>query len=477
MKQIKSCLCTIICAALSAQVYSDTQTQAALSEGIDNKLPGIEFRLYPERVFWYEGQTPILKAGIRNKEPKLYYAILAYQYWELSVDDKWYKIETNMIPRKTALPSGRRFPKNSSLPSGSWYDDMEIPTSKAWGGSEERLKTLAQGEHTIRTACYIYSENNEHSFNKPVARVISNPVTINVLPRYGGSPEHGVFFQSHFEMGKEIPITLRPRNTIPVYRVWPKTISFNPKKRIGEKGNKKLEAKLHIDGLDTNNTEWKIRIELLDQLGRIIDEVESIQHISGSKRLKIFGGGTGRKEHEVKLELGTQNYLYYPSIKKFRVYFQLAQEERLLTHVIDRRGWGKLVAGLQCRILPDKYSWKLDQSHRSIIANIRNEGSWPFTINPTEDNCQICVDGQWYRRLKHNAESAPFPPSKQYNGVIVTLDDTWRHTKDYSKLELTKEKHSLQVAFEAERSSEKPMPSVWVVSNPVEIEILANSSE
>lgn len=454
----------LLTAALSAQVCSETVPVPTTVFGnfqnpvtVEKSIPGIELQLYPEKYLWYEGQAPVFKACIRNQTSELYFTYLSSVAMAVSVDGKWSTIESNMGIHPTAL-----------LPE-KWIDGIRV---SVWSNVLEMLKP---GEHTIRIACFIYLNN---SFNKeqpfilpskpPIACIISNPVIINILPKWGSTPQHGVFFEWDFETEKEIPIVLRPEHTIPVDRVWPKTISFHPTGR----SRPEMQAVLSIDGLDINNTQWKIRIELLNQYNQVLDEIESIHHISGRKQ--IFAGGIARRKYRIEFELGPGEYGNVNAIHKFRIYFQLTQEEQGFSHVINREGWGKVAAGLQCRITPEESFWGSEQNPIILYADIRNAGSFPFKVNTTEGNCQICFDGQWYRRFTNQTESSPFSPSTQYSQIPITLNSTWRHVEDCSKLMLAEGQHTLQVAFQGERTSVKPMPSVWFVSNPVKIKIVVN---
>jgi len=350
----------LVCIGLCTGLHSEPipQIQPLRHGDIADNLPGIELRLYPERVFWYEGQEPVARAGIRNHGPGLYYTDVKYHYWKLSVDGKWFEIISNMRPEN-----------NLALPPNAWHGDIEIPVSKGWTRDKESLKALKPGEHTIQVACFVYSDNAEFN-SKPVARIVSNPVNINILPTRGSSPAHGVYFEWDFELDKDVPVILRPRHTIAAYRVWPKSISFHAKTRSGGKGKQGLKAILFIDGHAIHNTQWKIRIELLNQAGEVMDAVESIHESSGRKQ--IFFGGTARREYKLVFKLGTQGYVNLSAVKKFRIHFQLAQEEYVLSHAIDRQGWGKLVAGLQCRLVPKKVFWKTDHTPKTLNAVIRN---------------------------------------------------------------------------------------------------------
>jgi len=429
----------------------------------DCNIEGVECRLRPDKVFWFEGEIPLFKVGLRNQGTRRLYVILEPVSWELSIDGKWYHMDLSMLS------------KLSPFPPGCWYDDINVSISKYWLSNGQLIKKLAPGEHTIQVAYFAHLDNK--NFGSPAIRVVSNPVEIKVLPKTLSSPERGVFFQWRFELDKEIPVSLRPKHTIPIYRVWPKTITFHQNKRLAGKGTgTEVEAILKIDGLSTIKAEWRIRIELLDQVGRVLGKAEVVRDLPGRRRWEIFGGGIGRKQYKLHFSFGRQRYINIASVKRFRISFEQVNEKPRTPIEDDGKGaWGKCVSGLQCRLRLEALSYNTGQTIR-CKADVRNSGPWDFSIHKTQELCELCIDGQWYRHSNGNEESSPFPWGQEYSDIIITPNTSWYRKNDHTPLELSPGKHIIQVVFGADLGAEKPRPAVWFLSNQVEVEILPDNN-
>ena len=428
----------------------------------DCNIEGVECRLRPDKVFWFEGEIPVFKVGLRNQGTRRLYVILEPAFWELSVDGKWYHMDLSIS----------MLSKLSPFPPGCWYDDINVSISKYWLSKGQLIKKLAPSEHTIQVAYFAHLDNK--NFGCPAVRVVSNPVEIKILPKRDSSPETGIFFQWHFELDKEISVSLRPENTIPIFRVWPRTITFHQKTHSVGKRTEEIEATLRVDGLSRMKAKWRIKIELLDQVGESLGEAEVIKEISG--RREIFGGGTARKRYKLHFSFGRQRYIETASVKQFRISFEQVNEKPTTPVEDDGKGaWGKCVSGLQCRLRLEVLSYNTGQTIR-CKADVRNSGPWDFSIHKTQKLCELCVDGQWYRHSNSNEESSPFPWGQEYNDIIITPNTSWYRKNDHTPLELSPGKHIIQVAFGAEPSAEKPRPAVWFLSNQVEVEILPDNN-
>ena len=105
--------------------------------------------------------------------------------------------------------------------------------------------------------------------------------------------------------------------------------------------------------------------------------------------------------------------------------------------------------------------------------------------------CELEVDGKWYRRPQHTHEARqrpqPFPPGRQYDKIAINLDEWWEpkaprnvdtpRDAESERLKLTPGKHTIRVAFTANPAKDTPGKDVRAISNPVEIEIRAQSDE
>ncbi|MBL7152415.1 MAG: hypothetical protein ISS79_01765 [Phycisphaerae bacterium] len=126
-----------------------------------------------------------------------------------------------------------------------------------------------------------------------------------------------------------------------------------------------------------------------------------------------------------------------------------------------RPTWGPLSEGLQCRLRPDRRTWRLDETP-AFNFDLRNRGKRTFAFWPAHklELTEIEFDGKWRRwptPVMIDSHVWPLAPGAQYNAVTINLDRRFG-------IDIRPGKHIVRIAFNLE--------GVRVVSNPVGIEIL-----
>lgn len=148
--------------------------------------------------------------------------------------------------------------------------------------------------------------------------------------------------------------------------------------------------------------------------------------------------------------------------------------------------WGEAVEGMQARLRVTKTNWNVGATPR-LFVDVRNQGARHLLVQTKQmHGCEVEVDGRWFQRpantLEIRALPSPFPPGRQYDGVVVNLDDYWQVTVSQDvrrsrrrvpeRLRLTPGQHTIRVAVTATADKSEPEKSVRAVSNPVKIEIM-----
>jgi hypothetical protein len=83
-------------------------------------------------------------------------------------------------------------------------------------------------------------------------------------------------------------------------------------------------------------------------------------------------------------------------------------------------------------------------------------------------------DGQKYEWSggEVDIKSSAFGPGRQYDDIAISLVEDWRSMEGHKPLKLDAGKHTLSVEFVANPVGKNSEPTIHVVSNPVDIEIL-----
>ncbi|MHC4180973.1 MAG: hypothetical protein ACYSWU_26035, partial [Planctomycetota bacterium] len=139
----------------------------------------------------------------------------------------------------------------------------------------------------------------------------------------------------------------------------------------------------------------------------------------------------------------------------------------------DETTWGPATEGVQCRLLPEKSTWKAGQTPQ-LQADLRNRGKRHVNMGLAPENWEVQYDGVWYRSrvffsglvLVLNLE-----PGAQKNGISLRLGDRygWASKDKNLALVFRPGKHTLRAAFHLRKDDGG---GLRVVSNPVKVEIL-----
>jgi hypothetical protein len=144
----------------------------------------------------------------------------------------------------------------------------------------------------------------------------------------------------------------------------------------------------------------------------------------------------------------------------------------------------KWTEGLETRLRADKVKVALGEELR-LYLDVTNRGREAVQISHDLDLCQLEVDGQWYGwdlPVSDVAKSEPLAAgAKDKQPVVLPLGDHWRVLKDgptaYPRdlgkagLRLAPGQYTIRAALQAPRDKAGPRPTV--ISNPLEIEVLA----
>jgi hypothetical protein len=136
--------------------------------------------------------------------------------------------------------------------------------------------------------------------------------------------------------------------------------------------------------------------------------------------------------------------------------------------------WGKEVTGVQCRLTPDKPTWKQGEVP-SFKAEVRNKGDREYLIWRTQEFFDIVLDGKilrWSGPI--DAKSSAFGPGRRYKDIAISLVEQWKD-ENGKPPSLPPGKHKLRVRFRPEPPKEAGKPPL-VESNEVEFEVAAKGS-
>jgi len=152
--------------------------------------------------------------------------------------------------------------------------------------------------------------------------------------------------------------------------------------------------------------------------------------------------------------------------------------------------WGPAVDGVQARLRAKQRKWKQGAVVR-LWAEVRNQGKRNLSVTTRPNGCELEVDGRWYRRPIHLGLVPPpslLPPGGRHDNIAISLDRSWllaasRKARAPWKAgpgqlgQLAAGKHTVRVAFTVVAARNALGKAVRVVSNPVDIEVVAKSED
>ncbi len=138
--------------------------------------------------------------------------------------------------------------------------------------------------------------------------------------------------------------------------------------------------------------------------------------------------------------------------------------------------WGKAVQGVQCRLRPEKSTWKAGQTPQ-IVADLRNRGQRKLTMDMASvpGDWEVQYDGVWYRPTMRSSSTATqqfvdIEPEGRRDGISLMPDDfQWKSKEGNRPLEFRAGKHILRASFHLKTDDGR---TLQVESNSVEIEIV-----
>jgi len=147
----------------------------------------------------------------------------------------------------------------------------------------------------------------------------------------------------------------------------------------------------------------------------------------------------------------------------------------------DKRGWGNVVAGLQCGLRADKRLWKADEAPR-LQAVARNIGGSPWRLPPPLELFFLKVAGKiWRWRGPVSGKGINLKPGEDLDKTTILLSEDWGppYTSDL-RLKLSPGKHTVQlVMFVSDPVPPEALPGTIPIpkqlpieSNVVAIEVL-----
>ena len=142
----------------------------------------------------------------------------------------------------------------------------------------------------------------------------------------------------------------------------------------------------------------------------------------------------------------------------------------------------KTVTDLQCRLKPDQTVWK-DNETPKFITDVPPPGIKHIWLNAVqEQNCQVEIDGAWYRWVGpkwYNTMFVPYPSDWLSNNrgyLRLTLNqDYWQNINNKKPLVLSPGEHTIRLALAGRLQKEDVEKPIRVLSNPVKIKILPSA--
>ncbi len=147
--------------------------------------------------------------------------------------------------------------------------------------------------------------------------------------------------------------------------------------------------------------------------------------------------------------------------------------------------WGEPVEGVSTRLRADKKRWATNETP-TFKFDVRNQGQRKFGTFQGQELGRLEVDGVWYSWTGPiDLKGSGLPAGREYHDIPVSLGSYWKAAQEWRDktqapppqipLNLLPGKHTIRFASQIQDSTVKPKPqSIYVPSNPVEIEIWSN---
>jgi beta-lactamase regulating signal transducer with metallopeptidase domain/protocatechuate 3,4-dioxygenase beta subunit len=489
-------------AARSAEKAAAGSSSTSSSSGAEwgQAVEGVQVRLRAAKSRWNEGAKGRLWADVRNPGKRN----LLVDAWgpgcELEVDGQWYRQPLGMRGTRPAL---------RPFAPGHQYDNIAVDVDQSWelkssqnagrpGQSEPVRLVLTPGKHTISVAFTATAAKNAPG--EPV-RAVSNPVVIEIISarEIAARPERLKSQKNAFELrlayhgprenpnqsGVDPIRSLILHTTLVDYDLlhgW-SAISISEEQAARIVNHLQVEGSL-VDALpftedrpppDLDGPAYSLTVKGPENLVLYKPVGWGLTVLDFLERLRtVLDGKPAEALDQLMAVLGPQRKQWEAVAK-----------------------WGQAVEGVQVRLRAQRSQWRQDVTPR-LMADVRNLGQRNLLVCRAVNSwtsCELEVDGRWYRRPlpTHDYRPPMFPlaPGRQYDTIWVLPDHWWELTtspnedaggtgvtgSEPERLKLTDGRHMIRVAITMQASGSEPGQDVRIVSNPVEIEIVADSNE
>ncbi|MHC4176169.1 MAG: hypothetical protein ACYSWU_01605, partial [Planctomycetota bacterium] len=404
-------------------------------------VDGVQCRLLPEKSTWQAGQTPRLQADLRNRGKRDVNLGLAPENWEVQYDGVWY--------RSTIATAGNV--KVLTLKPGAEENGISLQLGDSWGW-QSKDKNLAlvfrPGRHTLRAAFQVRGVS---------APVVSDPVEIEIV---GEQPAAG---DDETAWGK--PLEGVQCRLLPEKSTWKMGQRPELQADLQNRGERDLAFAL-------NPISWDIEYDGVwyhapDATGfGVLSSLKQGGDKNGISLRLGYSGGWLSKKDSLRLVLR-------PGKHTLRAAFNLGPDDgtirddgelRVVSNPVeieivadqrpvggDETAWGPATEGVQCRLVPEKRTWKAGQTPQ-LLADLRNRGKRELSMGLYPTSWEVQYDGVWYHataRFSGGVELLRLKPSDQRNGISLLLEDRfeWLSKKNSLRLVFRPGRHSLCAAF------------------------------
>ena len=438
-------------------------------------VEGVQARLRAEKAQWKAGETPTLKADLRNQS----HFVHSWDLQQIEVDGAWYGLLDR--PRGPSL-----------IPPGQTLSDIAVTLGRQMRHVElEALFRLRAGAHTVRARFSVGPEPRGGIGIGPTWEVMTNPVRITVE---GGEPEAEAGFTvddiARRTMEKAPAGGMMDFDAVPAYSVtgeWREGLDLKAHGWVG-RGAARFETRpgssvrilaLTSDEIvDAFREAYRRRRELRGGFGPQVEAKPGRFFALVTDGLSARGlekPMDPRPEPKPRLViLRVDRYETYDGVQHILYRWWHEKAERFIAEGDDPQepAWGEAVEGVKARLRAEKAQWKAGETPE-LKADVRNNGNRELFVAQAQQLCELEVDGKWHPWVGDiDVKSSAFGPGREYRDIRITLDDHW-HTKEGDKpLRLEPGKHAIRVAFIATPSVKGQGGPVRAVSNPAEIEIL-----
>ena len=425
---------------------------------------GVQARVRTPRAAYDTGEAPTFILDLRTVGNARARAIHAYAHLEIEVDGVWYW-DSDEEARRAKLYLDT---DELGLDKHTFPDWLTVEADKKWAlkspaaGKPDHFP-LPPGKHTIRLS---YAVTADGKTFKP----ISGPIEIEVGKESAwGEPDGGV--QARIRTPKAVWKT----GAAPTFLLDLRLVG----KGAVDALQYNTELEIEVDGAwyaDANESDLAIKPILATARLDLVEKTTDWLTVPADKDWKIKTPAAGKPDrlppppgkHTIRL-----SYEVTGGGKTVRPVSGPVEIE-----VGKESAWGEPDGGVQARIRTPKAVWDAGETP-TFILDLRNQGKPTPHAFQVPFDCQIEVDGTWYRYGAPISWLGPpdptaLEPGKPFNDwLTVSADDGWVSQAakgapgPEERLPPPPGKHIVRIAFPFNGEN----PAVRPVSGPLEIEI------